>query len=144
MSTSMSLEEALEIIKFQNEYIIKLSKEKCALQAKIDALMLEFCSEEMTPEQIERWEESQVVSTWSADGKGLDYLLNLNHVSRETYGDNKFTKPNQHCYWDNGYQCWTEDDNHYRNRLRGQTIFVSSVSPPLASDYKEHIKIKYE
>ena len=30
-----------------------------ALQAKIDALMLEFCPEDMTKEQLERWAKSQ-------------------------------------------------------------------------------------
>lgn len=118
MSIGMSLEEARKTIKFQNEYIMQLSKEKCALQAKIDALMLEFCPEEMTPEQIKCWEESQVVSTWSTAGEGLDSLISLNPVSRELYGYDYSIKPNQHCYWDSDYQCWTEDDNHYRNRLK--------------------------
>lgn len=31
------------------------------LQAKIDALMLEHCPEEMTPEQRAKWREHQVV-----------------------------------------------------------------------------------
>lgn len=31
-----------------------------ALQAKIDALMLEYCPDEMTPEQIANWERHQV------------------------------------------------------------------------------------
>ena len=66
MSISMNLEEAMKTIKFQNEYITQLSKEKCTLQAKIDALMLEHCPEEMTKEQIERWKENQVVSTYSS------------------------------------------------------------------------------
>ena len=52
-------------VKKSNETVVDLAKRNCALQAKIDSLMLEFCSEEMTPEQIERWEESQVVSTYS-------------------------------------------------------------------------------
>lgn len=30
-----------------------------ALEAKIDALMLEFCPEDMTSEQIKRWEAHQ-------------------------------------------------------------------------------------
>lgn len=126
ISDEQFLDEYLEIvikqkdktIKFQNEYIMQLSKEKCALQAKIDALMLEFCPEEMTKEQIERWQESQEISTWSANGEGLDSLLNLNPAIREIYGNDKLTKPNQHCYWDRDYQCWTEDDNHFRNRLK--------------------------
>ena len=32
-----------------------------SLQAKIDALMLEYCPEEMTPEQMEGWGKHQVV-----------------------------------------------------------------------------------
>jgi hypothetical protein len=48
-----------------NETIVDLAKRNSALQAKIDALMLEFCPEEMTQEQIERWGENQVVSTHS-------------------------------------------------------------------------------
>lgn len=51
-----------------NETIVELAKRNYALQAKIDALMLEFCSEEMTQEQIERWAENQVVSTYSNKG----------------------------------------------------------------------------
>jgi hypothetical protein len=30
-----------------------------ALQAKLDALMLEYCPDEMTPEQIENWQRHQ-------------------------------------------------------------------------------------
>ena len=29
------------------------------LESKVDSLMLEYCPEEMTPEQLERFEESQ-------------------------------------------------------------------------------------
>lgn len=50
-----------------NETVIDLAKRNCALQAKIDSLMLEFCPEEMTPEQIERWGENQVVSNYSTE-----------------------------------------------------------------------------
>lgn len=101
-----------------NKDIVDLAKRNCALQAKIDALMLEFCPEEMTKDQIERWEENQEISTCGANGEGLDSLLNLNPAIREIYGNDKFKKPNQHCYWDSDYQCWTEDDNHFRNRLK--------------------------
>lgn len=48
-----------------NETIVDLAKRNCVLQAKIDSLMLEFCPEEMAQEQIERWEENQVVSNYS-------------------------------------------------------------------------------
>ena len=34
-----------------NETIVDLAKRNCALQAKIDSLMLEFCPEEMTQEE---------------------------------------------------------------------------------------------
>ena len=33
------------------------------LQAKIDALMLEYCPDEMTPEQIENWKRHQKAAT---------------------------------------------------------------------------------
>lgn len=33
-----------------------------ALEAKIDALMLEFCPDEMTPKQIKNWERCQRLS----------------------------------------------------------------------------------
>lgn len=52
-----------------NETIVDLAKRNCALQAKIDSLMLEFCPKEMTKEQIERWGENQVV------GNINDYIL---------------------------------------------------------------------
>ncbi len=38
----------------------KLRKDNGALQATIDALMLEYCPEEMTPEQLAEYERSQV------------------------------------------------------------------------------------
>lgn len=50
-----------------NKDIIELTKRNCALQAKIDSLMLEFCPEDMTQEQIERWGENQVVSNYSTE-----------------------------------------------------------------------------
>lgn len=37
----------------------RLRSENGALQAKIDALMLEFCQNEMTPEQLIEWRQSQ-------------------------------------------------------------------------------------
>jgi hypothetical protein len=35
--------------------------ERDALQARIDALMLEYCPEEMTEEQLKTWKENQRV-----------------------------------------------------------------------------------
>lgn len=67
MSSTFNPRQYTDIIASQNLIITQLSKEKCALQAKIDSLMLEFCPEEMTPEQIERWGENQVVSNYSTE-----------------------------------------------------------------------------
>jgi hypothetical protein len=39
------------------------SSEVAALQAKIDALMLEYCPNEMTPEQVENWAKHQRKAT---------------------------------------------------------------------------------
>lgn len=38
-------------IRYFNNDIIEFHKRNCALQAKIDSLMLEFCPEEMTKEE---------------------------------------------------------------------------------------------
>lgn len=37
------------------EHIAHLERQNAALQAKLDAVMLEYCPEEMTAEQLERW-----------------------------------------------------------------------------------------
>jgi hypothetical protein len=60
-----------------NETVIQLCKEKNTLQAKVDSLMLEFCPEEMTQEQIENWEQHHVVSTHS----------NIRIVSEESFNN---------------------------------------------------------
>lgn len=39
---------------------MKSEKQYQALQAKLDAVMLEHCPEEMTPDQIEGWAKSQL------------------------------------------------------------------------------------
>lgn len=40
---------------------------EAALQAKIDRLMLEYCPEEMTPEQIAEWKKHQMAATPEAE-----------------------------------------------------------------------------
>jgi len=40
------------------------------LQAKLDAIMLEYCPNEMTPQQIARWEDAQTAS--QASGGTVD------------------------------------------------------------------------
>jgi len=46
----------------QDLYITYLEQQKAAMQAEIDSLMLEFCPDEMTPEQVENWKKHQVVA----------------------------------------------------------------------------------
>lgn len=64
---ALSIEE-LRIAKFTSmttDYVIKYAKVKqqCdALQAKLDAVMLEYCPEEMTGAQLETWGDAQKVS----------------------------------------------------------------------------------
>jgi hypothetical protein len=43
--------------------IVKLEREVEAAQAKIDALMLEYCPDEMTEDQVANWERHQVPAT---------------------------------------------------------------------------------
>lgn len=45
-----------------NETVVQLCKEKNALQAKIDSLMLEYCPEEMTKEQLHTYTVHQNTS----------------------------------------------------------------------------------
>ena len=44
-------------------------KEIESLQAKIDSLMLEYCPNEMTKDQIDNWEKHQVKSSVKIDGE---------------------------------------------------------------------------
>lgn len=52
----MAKNEANEFAVSEIRRLVKLNN---SLQAKIDALMLEYCPEEMTPEQIKNWEKHQ-------------------------------------------------------------------------------------
>jgi len=45
-----------------NERIKQLESELAAKQAKIDALMLQYCPDEMSQEQISNWEIDQIIS----------------------------------------------------------------------------------
>lgn len=52
------------------KHIQRLESENEAMQAKIDALMLEFCPGEMTAEQLERWASHQKAAlTTTADNQ---------------------------------------------------------------------------
>ncbi|MBE9542566.1 MAG: hypothetical protein IMF01_09625 [Proteobacteria bacterium] len=39
-------------------------------------------------------------------------------ISRESYGFNIFTQPNNHCFWCPYEQAWIEKDDHLRDRYR--------------------------
>jgi hypothetical protein len=43
------------------ELVDRLEHEKKAIQAKLDAVMWEFCPKDMTPEQIKEWGRNQGV-----------------------------------------------------------------------------------
>lgn len=45
------------------------------LQAQVDMLMLEFCPDEMTPEQLKKWEDSQRVAIDAANCRDIEKLL---------------------------------------------------------------------
>ena len=53
-----------ELCDYEQE-IAALHKTIDAQQARIDALMLEYCPDEMTPEQLATWQASQRTSTSS-------------------------------------------------------------------------------
>ena len=69
-----TLADALLVIKH-------LTQELGAKQAQIDALMLEYCQEDMTPEQLENWGNHQRLAVLSQDEFG-----NFTLHSRKTRG----------------------------------------------------------
>ena len=50
-------------VRVGSEYADKLCEQLAAAQAKIDALMLEYCPDEMTHEQLSSWASHQVTAT---------------------------------------------------------------------------------
>lgn len=55
-----------------------------------------------------------------APGESLDNLLSYTGRTRIIYGYDADEKPNDHCYWDYEWQQWEENDEHFRNRLKGE------------------------
>lgn len=53
-----------------------LKQELAYKQSVIDALMLEYCPEEMTPEQLEEWSKHQVVSDYQPDKSAYTFATN--------------------------------------------------------------------
>ena len=51
--------EQLDAILAALRHEVELTKENRGKQAKIDALMLEYCPDEMTPEQLAEWGKRQ-------------------------------------------------------------------------------------
>jgi len=61
-----------EFVKLYDEFqVAKLQSELAAKQAKIDALMLEYCPDEMTEEQFVEWSKHQTVADAVAGGRKL-------------------------------------------------------------------------
>ena len=50
----------------------------------------------------------------------LDKICNVDAISRETYGYDVNTKPNNHCYWNDYFCHWEENDEHLRNRIKAR------------------------
>lgn len=53
----------------------------------------------------------------------LDELVKLPQVTREVYGYEEASRPNDHCNWiDLGYSrtimAWVENDEHFRKRMK--------------------------
>lgn len=76
---NMNARDALENVKVERDdwhnladersaEIVRLAGELGNAQAKIDALMLEYCPDEMTPKQVERWGVSQAPATETPAG----------------------------------------------------------------------------
>ncbi len=60
---------AVEQVKRLTERVAELEREIAAKQAHIDALMIEYCPDEMTPEQVAEWaRHQQPVSEQEDDG----------------------------------------------------------------------------
>jgi hypothetical protein len=56
---SRELEQSERALSAAQEREKELRKDAASKQAKIDALMLEYCPDEMTPEQLGEWEKHQ-------------------------------------------------------------------------------------
>ena len=52
--------------------------------------------------------------------KYIDELTAIPFLSREIYSCifNGGVAPNDHCYWDAEFACWTENDRHFKERLK--------------------------
>ena len=57
LSENYEVQEDGDWVKWED--VESLVKKNAALQAKIDALMFEYCPDEMAPEQIAEWERNQ-------------------------------------------------------------------------------------
>ena len=57
----------------------------------------------------------------TATGDDLDRLCGYAPSSRQVYGVLYHEKPNDHCYWNDDFGFWEENDEHFRNRLKGKS-----------------------
>lgn len=44
--------------------------------------------------------------------------LDTPQVCRQTYGSDEQEVPNDHCYFDADWGIWTENDAHFRQRIK--------------------------
>lgn len=56
-----------DIVQALDKEIDHLKQELAYKQSVIDALMLEYCPDEMTPEQLEEWSKHQIASDYPID-----------------------------------------------------------------------------
>lgn len=71
-----------ELIAILNNEKSQLQRENASLQAKLDSLMLEYCPEEMSQEQIANWGKNQRrVPDCDDKGEEHDYIKGSSIVS---------------------------------------------------------------
>lgn len=66
-----------EMERASNDFIGQYQRQVAGLQARIDALMLEYCPNEMTREQIENWSKNQARVSPADEAKIKRALLDL-------------------------------------------------------------------
>ena len=100
------------------EMMLKESNEY--LQAQVDALMLEYCPEEMTPEQISRWEDSQKLSNLNINTKNLK----ITQPNWDMIAPEEFKVVPHGGYTDEAYQIILEDGTYIRPSHIDKIIIV--------------------
>lgn len=50
--------------------------------------------------------------------EAIEPTQSIQQISRETYGSDVQKAPNGHSYWDADWGIWTENDAHFRERIK--------------------------